>query len=94
MTTSSKAFGAVLLILLPSVAVAETDDEKQACMSDAFRLCSEAIPDRHSVFLCLMDKKDQLNSACREVMERHAPRRHHYSGHASQADEAQDENQR
>ena len=90
MRPCSAIIGAFLLTLLPSAAFAESGTEQHACMSDAFRLCSDAIPDRHGVFLCLMNNKVRLTDSCRQVMERHSPRRHRYSGHArAEADQGE-----
>jgi hypothetical protein len=60
---------ALSAIILPAAAIAETPAERHACEWDAFRVCWSAIPDRHSVFLCLMNNKDKLSDACRTVME-------------------------
>jgi len=63
--------------LLCSAAVAETTDERNACFSDAFRVCWSAIPDRNDVFHCLMDNRLKLNPACRVVMDRYRrPNKH------------------
>ena len=62
----------VLLIALNGapVALAQTDEERQACVNDALQLCQEAIPDRERVFGCLMSHKDVLSPACHAVMAR------------------------
>ena len=52
------------------VALAQTDEERQACVNDALQLCQEAIPDRERVFGCLVSHKDQLSPACHAVMAR------------------------
>lgn len=52
------------------VALAQTDEERQACVNDALQLCQDAIPDRERVFGCLMSHKDVLSPACHEVMAR------------------------
>ncbi len=39
--------------------------ETEACMGDAFRLCSDAIPDEARVTACMNAKRAQLNSGCR-----------------------------
>ena len=39
---------------LCSTAVAETSEERNACIGDAFRVCWAAIPNRNEVFVCLM----------------------------------------
>jgi hypothetical protein len=55
------------------VALAQTDEERQACVNDALQLCQEAIPDRERVFGCLMSHKDVLSPACHAVMARSEP---------------------
>jgi hypothetical protein len=39
-------------------------EEQQACMSDAFRLCSQVIPDIPRIKKCMEDARDQLSPAC------------------------------
>ena len=74
----------VVLGLLPGVipayfgpAAAET--AREACAHDAFRLCSDAIPDEGRTKACLAEKRDSLSPLCRAAFSRggsHA-RRHH-----------------
>ena len=54
--------------LLTAGAVAQTAEEQQACMDDAFRLCGAFIPDRARVTVCMIQKKDQVGPACHAVM--------------------------
>lgn len=67
------------------VALAQTQDGRQACMDDAFQFCQDAIPDRERVFQCLASHKDLISAACHAVMapslpvdqlplKKHAPR--------------------
>ena len=53
---------------LCSTAVAETSEERNACIGDAFRVCWRAIPNRNEVFVCLLENRSQLNPACRAIM--------------------------
>jgi hypothetical protein len=65
---------AILLALGAStVAVAETQEEQQACMNDAFQLCQNFIPDRTKVFTCLVDNRSNLSVACHTVMTPYFP---------------------
>jgi hypothetical protein len=60
-----------LLALAPIPALAQdqgTADERQACEPDVNRLCSEFIPDRSKIIVCLNQKVRQLNPACRNVI--------------------------
>ena len=59
---------ALALTLLSTAAVAETPEQRQACMNDAFRVCAAAIPDRHNVYECMVRNKHQLSAACRTAM--------------------------
>jgi len=52
----------------PTVALAQTQDGRQACMDDAFQFCQDAIPDRERVFQCLVSHKDLISAACHAVM--------------------------
>jgi hypothetical protein len=65
------AFGLVLLAFMPALATAETAEERQACMNDAFTVCGEYIPDRDRVAACLARNVDSISAACRTVMLRY-----------------------
>jgi hypothetical protein len=55
------------LLLLPLPAIAQeqgTADERQACEPDVNRLCSQFIPDRDKIILCLNQKVRELNPSC------------------------------
>jgi hypothetical protein len=59
------------LLLLPTAATAQeqgTADERQACEPDVSRLCSQFIPDRDKIILCLNQKVRELNPSCRGVI--------------------------
>lgn len=45
-----------------------TDAEKEACMQDVFRLCSNHIPDRTAIAACLRAKQASLSHQCRYVI--------------------------
>jgi hypothetical protein len=44
-------------------------EQRAACTSDAFRLCSGYIPDATLVERCLRQNKSGLSNACRTVFE-------------------------
>jgi hypothetical protein len=67
------AIFAVALGLLSVPALAETAEEQQACMTDAFRVCANFIPDRAQVTICMVKNKSQLSASCRAVMARYTP---------------------
>ena len=59
------------LLFLPIPAIAQeqgTADERQACEPDVNRLCSQFIPDRDKIILCLNQKVRELNPSCRRVI--------------------------
>jgi hypothetical protein len=60
--------GTACVLSATPVAFAETREEQKACVSDAFRFCLSAIPDRDRVFTCLMEKRSLISVACRTVM--------------------------
>ena len=62
---------ASVLMLAPVAAFAQdqgTADERQACEPDVNRLCSQFIPDRDKIILCLNQKVRELNPSCRGVI--------------------------
>jgi len=54
-------------------AFAQSNEEQQACMNDAFRVCSATIPDRNRTIACMVQNKPQLSAACQVVMDKYAP---------------------
>lgn len=65
------AIAAAFLALAPVAAIAETQEEQQACMNDAFTICGDAIPDRGKVAACLGQNISRISVACRTVMQRY-----------------------
>ena len=63
--------------VFPAAAGAQQDEARSSCMREAFRVCWQAMPDRHSVFLCLLDNRFTLNEPCRSAMKREARLRMH-----------------
>jgi hypothetical protein len=58
--------------LAPVTASAETQEEQNACMNDAFTICGHAIPDRERVGACLAQNINRISSPCRIVMQRYS----------------------
>ena len=50
---------------------AYTAEQQQACMPDAFRLCSSEIPDVDRITACMIRNRSQLSPQCRASF--HAP---------------------
>ena len=46
-----------------------TPEQRAACTSDAFKLCSSYIPDATKVETCLRQNKSGLSDECRSVFE-------------------------
>jgi hypothetical protein len=64
------AAAALLTIVAALPAVAYEQADVDACMPDAMRLCTEAMPDEGRVTLCLVKNKALLGPACTAVFER------------------------
>jgi hypothetical protein len=56
---------ALWVSLWPTASRAYTDDQQQACMGDAFRVCGAEIPDVERIKLCMSRNKAQLSPGCR-----------------------------
>ena len=65
------ALALIFFTLAPAAASAETQDEQNACMGDAFNICGHAIPDRDRVAACLAQNMNRISVACRTVMQRY-----------------------
>jgi hypothetical protein len=69
-----RAFSTACLLLLAAVpavtgAFAQgTEEERRACTPDVMRLCREFIPSVSAITQCLIDKRAELNPACKQVM--------------------------
>ena len=59
--------------MLSTAAMAQSAEEQQACVDDAFRVCSATIPDRARTTACMIQHKTQLSAACQMVMAKYAP---------------------
>jgi hypothetical protein len=72
-------------------------EEQEACTGDAFRLCSEFIPDIPRITACMEAKRDQLSPRCAKMFdkdrERHMndPRQHPYHEPPEQPNMAPDQ---
>jgi hypothetical protein len=58
-------------VFAPVAALAETQDEQNACMNDAFNVCGQDIPDRDKVAACLARNIKRISPECRTVMLRY-----------------------
>lgn len=66
------AVALAFVALVPAAASAESQDEQNACMNDAFTVCSAAIPDRDRVAACLAKNIKIISAPCRTVMNRYS----------------------
>lgn len=55
-----------------SVAQSYTPEERAACEPEVNRLCSEFLPDRDKIIVCLNEKVKQLNGPCKKVIMSYA----------------------
>jgi hypothetical protein len=69
----SAAFGLAFVLATATLAAGQTPEEQALCQDDAFRLCSQTIPDRERTFQCMVANKESLSPACRAVMARLLP---------------------
>src|SRR5579863_2921654 len=71
----SKQIAIVMLLACGAAtgALAQSQDEQQACTNDAFQFCQYAIPDHSRVFACLAENRHMLSPACRLVMAQYLP---------------------
>jgi hypothetical protein len=63
----------VLAMAFPSsAAVAQTAQDRQACMGDVMRLCASAMPHRAQVIACILKNRSGLGSECQAVVARYS----------------------
>jgi hypothetical protein len=63
------SIGAIVIALSSSSsAIAETPEERAACINDAFRFCLSAIPDHGEVFNCLVANRILISAPCRALV--------------------------
>ena len=58
--------------MLSTAAIAQSAEEQNLCMNDAFRVCSHTIPDRGRTVACMVENKSKLSSGCQMVMDKYA----------------------
>lgn len=59
---------ALTLALISSQAIAQSQDDQQACEGDVFNLCGDAIPDQDKIVVCLRRHWSKVSKECRRVM--------------------------
>jgi hypothetical protein len=61
---------AVSLATYATAGFAFTSEQRTACTSDAFRLCSSEIPNIDGITACMRRQKASLSPACRAVFDK------------------------
>ena len=62
----------VALAMLSTAALAQSAEEQNLCINDAFRVCSHTIPDRGRTTACMVQNKAKLSAGCQTVMDKYA----------------------
>ena len=69
-TSLALGFAAIVSVISSSSSFAFSEATKQACYSDAFRLCASEIPNVQKTTACMMQRKSQLSAGCRAAVEK------------------------
>ena len=64
---------ALCIALSPFAATAGTEEDQAACMNDAVTVCSQFIPNRERVAICLLSNRDRISAACRTALKHFNP---------------------
>lgn len=64
----------VAAALVPVAVSADPQSDQAACMSDAFAVCGQFIPDRERVGVCLYSNRSRISAPCRAALIRFHPR--------------------
>ncbi len=64
------AFAVSFSALSATSSFAFSSEAQQMCTGDAFRLCSDEIPNISKITACMMKKRASLSTGCRAVMDR------------------------
>jgi hypothetical protein len=65
------AIALAFIAVSPGTSLAQSQEEQNACMNDAFNVCGHAIPDRDRVAACLAQNINRISAGCRTVMQRY-----------------------
>ena len=63
-------FALSLSALTSTQSFAYTEEARQQCTGDAFKLCSSEIPNISAVTACMMKHRAQLSPGCRSAMDK------------------------
>ena len=65
-------FALSLSALSSTQSFAFSEEARQQCTGDAFKLCSSEIPNIPAITACMVKNKANLSAGCRAVMDREA----------------------
>jgi len=65
----SPVLGLFFLTVAPVAAMADPQQDQDACMMDAQTVCGQFIPDRERVAHCLMTNRRRISPACRAALK-------------------------
>ena len=66
------AFALSASVISTGQSFAYSDEARQQCTGDAFRLCSSEIPNIPAITACMYKHKAELSPGCRAVMDKNA----------------------
>jgi hypothetical protein len=69
-TSLALGFAAIVSIISTSSSFAFSEEAKQACYSDAFRLCSSEIPNVPKTTACIVKHRSELSGGCRSLVDK------------------------
>ena len=69
-TALALTIAASVSVLSSNAGFAFSSEAQQMCTGDAFRLCSDEIPNISKITACMMKKRASLSTGCRAVMDR------------------------
>jgi hypothetical protein len=64
------AFAASISALSSTASFAFSSEAQAQCTGDAFRLCSDEIPNIPKITACMFKHRSELSTGCRAVMDR------------------------
>lgn len=69
-TILALSFAVSISAISSTASFAYSAEAQQQCTGDAFRLCSSEIPNIPKITACMIQKRAQLSTGCRSVMDK------------------------
>ena len=69
-TILALSFAVSISAISSTASFAYSAEAQQQCTGDAFRLCSSEIPNVSKITACMIQKRAQLSTGCRSVMDK------------------------